>query len=268
MAAEPVIHPTAIVDPGAEVAPSVFVGPYCLIGPQVRLRAGVTLHGHVVLQGRTTLHELVEVYPFAALGLPPQDLKYDGGPTELEVGPRTIVREGVTIHRGSSGAGSGSTTVGADGLLMAYVHVAHDCRVGDHVVAANATQLAGHVQIEDHAVLGGVTTVHQYVRIGTRAITGASSRVQQDIPPFSMADGHPARVVALNRVGLARGGVTPEARSALKQAFRSLFRDNRFSRALDELERGPLMEHTEVRRLCCFLRTSRRGIARPRRSSG
>lgn len=264
MAAKPAIHPTAIVDRAAEIESSVRIGPYCVVGSEVRLHAGVTLHSHVVLQGRTTLHEQVEVYPFAALGLPPQDLKYDGRPTTLEVGARTIVREGATLHRGSSGSDGGVTTVGSDGLLMAYVHVAHDCRVGNHVVVANATQLAGYVSVEDHVVLGGVTTVHQFVRIGMRAITGASSRVQQDIPPFSMADGHPARVVGLNRLGLERGRVTPDAHRALKRAFRALFREGRYSSALEELERGPLMEHAEIRRLCSFLRTSRRGIARPR----
>ena len=262
---ETVIHPTALVHPEAQLGAGVTVGPFSIVGPHVRLLDGVRLHGHVVVEGHTTLHDDVEVYPFAAVGLPPQDRKYDGSATTLVVGARTVIRESATLQPGSVGPGCGETTVGADCLLMAYTHVAHDCVVGDGVIMANATQIAGHCVIEDFAILGGVTTVHQFVRVGTRAITGASARVQQDVPPFTMADGHPAGLVGLTAVGLERAGVPAEARAALKRAFRALFVRGPYAEALSELERGLGAQPKEVATLVRFLSASQRGVMRTRK---
>lgn len=266
MSSETVIHPSALVHPEARLGVGVQVGAFSVVGQHARLGDGVKLHSHVVVDGHTTLHEGVEVYPFAAVGLRPQDKKYDGSVTTLEVGARTVIRESATLQPGSIGPGCGETKVGSDCLLMAYTHVAHDCVVGSGVIMANATQIAGHCTIEDYAILGGVTTVHQFVRVGTRAITGASSRVQQDIPPFTMADGHPAGLVGLNGVGLERAGFSPEARAALKRAFRALFLRGPYAEALDELEGGLALEHPEVATLCRFLRGSERGVMRARKS--
>lgn len=258
------IHALAVVDPSARLGEGVRIGPFAVIGPDVVLEDGVVIHPHAVVDGHTTLQAGVEVFPQASVGLRPQDLKYDGAPTRLIVGPRTVIRECATLQPGS--AEGGVTRVGADCLIMAYCHVAHDCIVGDHVVMANATQIAGHCVIEDFVVLGGVTTVHQFVRIGTRAITGASARVIQDIPPYTMADGHPARLIGLNRVGLERAGLSPETRLALKRAFRALFLRGAYQDALRELEGAPSESCAEVARLCRFLRTSERGVSRARRA--
>lgn len=261
----PRVHPSAVVHPEAQLGADVEVGPFCVVGQNVVLGDRVKLHSHAVVDGHTTLAEEVEVYPFAAVGLRPQDKKYDGTRTTLEVGARTIIRESATLQPGSVGEGNGETTVGADCLLMAYTHVAHDCVVGDGVIMANATQVAGHCTIEDYAILGGVTTVHQFVRIGTRAITGASTRVVMDVPPFMTADGHPAGLVGLNSVGLDRGGYSAEAKAALKRAYRALFVRGPYAEALDALEAGEAEAHAEVAQLCCFLRASQRGVTRARK---
>lgn len=259
------VHASSQVHPEAQLGPGVEVGPFCVVGPHVKLGAQVKLHSHVVVDGHTTLHEGVQVFPFAAVGLKPQDLKYDGSPTTLQVGARTVIRESATLQPGSIGPGCGETKVGSDCLLMAYTHVAHDCVVGNNVIMANATQIAGHCTIEDYAILGGVTTVHQFVTVGTRAITGASSRVQQDIPPFMMADGHPAGLVGLNRVGLDRAGLSEQAKLALKRAYRALFLRGPYAEALEALEAGPAHAHPEVAQLCRFLRASQRGVMRARK---
>ena len=258
----PAIHPTAIVDPRAELGRGVSVGPFSVVGPNVVLGEGCTVHAHVVIEGHTAFGPGVEVFPQAVIGMAPQDRKFDGGITRLRVGARTVLREAVTVHPGSRGA-EPVTVIGSDGLIMAYCHIAHDCRIGDRVVMANASQIAGHCVIEDGAVLGGVTTVHQHCRIGTGAMTGASSRIQQDVPPFCVADGNPARLCGLNLVGLRRDGRSPRAIAALKQAYRALFRQDRYAAALADLAAAPPSE--EVRQLCAFLEQSARGVARARR---
>ena len=263
--AESKIHRLAVVDAGAELGEDVEVGPFAVIGPHVRIGKGAVIHTHAVVDGYTTLGAGVQVFPHAAVGLPPQDLKYDGSPTELIVGDRTVIRECATLQPGSVGENCGVTKVGADCLIMAYCHVAHDCVVGDRVIMANAAQIAGHCTIEDHVILGGVTTVHQFVRIGTRAFTGASTRVVMDVPPFMTADGHPARLVGLNSVGLERAGIPEPVRRAIKHAYRSLFLRGRYAEALDELEATLAKEHDEVAALCRFLRQSERGVTRARK---
>lgn len=181
----------------------------------------------------------------------------------LEIGARTVLRECVTVQPGTSGEGSGRTVVGSDCLIMAYAHVAHDCVIGDKVIIANATQIAGHCVVEDGAILGGVTTVHQFVRVGTRAITGASTRLQLDVPPFMLADGHPAKLYGLNVVGLKRAKLAAASMSELKRAYRMIFVRGPYSAMLDEVERT--MKGTpEVARLCAFLRSSKRGVTRGR----
>ncbi len=259
------VHPTAIVHERAELGAGVDVGPYAIVGEHVRIGDGTRIHSHTVLDGHTTLGDRCEVYPHACVGLAPQDKKYDGSPTRLTIGPRTVIRESATLQPGSVGEGCGLTEVGADCLIMAYCHVAHDCRIGDSVIMANATQVAGHCVVEDFAILGGVTTIHQFVRIGTRAITGASTRVQMDIPPYVMADGHPAALFGLNTVGLDRAGFSDASKRALKEAYKALFLRGRYAEALAELEEGPAQAVSEVAHLCRFLRASTRGVTRARR---
>jgi UDP-N-acetylglucosamine acyltransferase len=253
------VHPTAIVDAGARLDDDVVIGPYSVVGPGAQLARGVTLHAHVVVQGRTELAAGVEVYPFAVLGTPPQVRPPIARSTSVRVGPRTVLREYVTIQPGVQS--DGSTVVGADCLIMAHCHVAHDCRIGDRVVMANLTQLAGHCEVGDDTVLGGLTNVHQFVRIGRRALTGAASRVVQDVPPFCLVDGHPARLVGLNRVGLRRGGLPIERMGPLARAVAAAFpKDGRV------LRRPCLRTITpEVQELLTFMNGSRRGLTSRRR---
>lgn len=259
------IHELAVVDERAELGAGVEVGPFSVIGPNVKIGDGSIIHPNVVIDGYTTLGANVEVFPGAAVGLKPQDLKFDGTKTTLEVGDRTVIRECATLQPGSVGPNCGETKVGSDCLIMAYAHVAHDCIVGNRVIMANATQIAGHCTIEDHVILGGVTTVHQFVRIGTRAFTGASTRVVMDIPPYMTADGHPARLVGLNSVGLDRAGMDAGARRAIKNAFKALFLRGPYAEKLAELEDSLAKEHEEIDRLCRFLRGSERGVTRARK---
>jgi UDP-N-acetylglucosamine acyltransferase len=200
------------------------------------------------------------VYPFASIGLKTQDLKFKGGAPRVEVGDRTTIREGVTIHAAT--ADGDVTRVGSDCLIMAYAHVAHDCMLGDRVILANAVALAGHVTIENQAIVGGVVGVHQFVRIGRLAIIGGCSKVVQDVPPFMTGDGNPAQVRMINKIGLERAGVSAETQSAIKQAFRLLYREQlATSKALERIE-AELGAVPEVRELLTFVRASQRGIAR------
>jgi UDP-N-acetylglucosamine acyltransferase len=256
------VHPNSSVDPKAQLGAGVRVGPFAVVGPNVVLGDGAIVHPHAVVDGHTTVGAKAEIFPGAVVGMAPQDLKYDGSPTRLEIGAKTVVRECATLHPGSVGGRAvGVTKVGEGCLIMAYCHVAHDCVVGDHVVLANAVQLAGHVTVEDHVILGGLTNVHQFCRIGTRAFTGAATRVSQDVPPYLMADGHPARMVGLNLVGLKRAGLPPESISALKRAYRRIFMGTRFRNSIKEVE-AELGEIPEIRRLVAFLESSERGITR------
>ena len=219
------IHPTAIVDPGARIAPGARVGPFCTVGADVELRDGVVLVSHVAIEGHTLLHEGVHVSPYASIGLPPQDLKYKGEPTRCEIGPRTMLREHVTVHRGSIGP-RGHTLVGADCLLMAVSHVGHDCQLGDSVIMANNVMLGGHVQVGEQTFIGGGAAIHQMVRIGRHAMVGGMAGVTNDIPPFGNVFGLPARLVGLNVIGLRRRGFAKDNLAQLRLAFRFLFREN------------------------------------------
>jgi UDP-N-acetylglucosamine acyltransferase len=216
------IHPTAIVEPGAELGAGVKIGPYCIVGANVKLGAGVELISHVVVAGHTTLGARTRVHSFAVLGQPPQDLKYKGEPTRLEIGEDTIVREHATMHPGTA-TGTSLTKVGARCLIMVGAHVAHDCRVGDNVVMVNNATLGGHVNVGDFAILGGMTAVHQFVRIGKYAMIGGMTGVEGDVIPYGMVMGDRARLQGLNIVGLKRRGFSREQIHDLRTAYRLLF---------------------------------------------
>ncbi|MGE0161383.1 MAG: acyl-ACP--UDP-N-acetylglucosamine O-acyltransferase [Gemmatimonadales bacterium] len=255
---ETVVHPTAIVHAEAELGRGVTVGPWALIGPGVRVGDGTEVGPRVLIERDTTIGEDCRLANGAVLGTDPQDLKYRGERSTLEVGDRTVVREFATLNRGT--AASGRTVVGSDCLLMAYVHVAHDCVLGNHVILANAVNMAGHVTIEDWAIVGGLTPIHQFVRIGAHAFVGGGSRVPQDVPPYCRAAGNPPQLYGLNSVGLDRRGVSSETRRALKQAYRLLFQsEENLSAALDRVEQE-VVGSPEVKHLVQFIRSSERGV--------
>jgi UDP-N-acetylglucosamine acyltransferase len=256
--AEARIHATAIVDPSAELGRGVVIGPYTIIGPRVTVGAGTTVASHVLIERDTVLGQDCQISQGAVLGTDPQDLKFKGEPTTLEVGDRTVIREYATMNRGT--AASGRTVVGSDCLLMAYTHVAHDCEIGNHVIISNATQMAGHVVIEDWAILSGVVAIHQFVRIGAHSFVGGSSRIAQNVPPYCRAVGNPPKLFGLNSVGLDRRGFAEEVRAALKQTYRILFQSGLnvsqgIQRAEAEVDQIP-----EVRHLLEFIKNSERGI--------
>jgi UDP-N-acetylglucosamine acyltransferase len=216
------IHPTAVIDPKAQIAEGVEIGPYCVVGPDVVLDRGVRLISHVVVEGRTHIGEGTVLYPFASLGFRPQDLKYKGEPSTLEIGKNNQIREYVTMSPGTEGGGM-VTRVGDGGLFMINVHIAHDCQIGNNVVFANCATLAGHVTVGDYAVLGGLAAVHQFVRIGPYAMIGGMSGVESDVIPYGTVMGERAHLAGLNLIGLERRGFTREEIHALRRAYRMLF---------------------------------------------
>jgi UDP-N-acetylglucosamine acyltransferase len=253
-----VIHPTALIDPSARLGTGVTVGPYAIIGPRVTVGDRCRIGPRVTLQQNVRLAEEVRIGDGSVLGGDPQDLKYGGEETWVEVGPGTIIREYSTINRGT--AATLKTTVGARCFIMTYVHLAHDCHVGDDVVIANATQCAGHVTIHDRAILSGLNAVHQFVTIGTYAFVGGGSRVNQDIPPYVKAVGNPMELYGLNSLGLQRAGFSGEVVAALKRAYRLFFNsDLNLSQAL-ERARTDLPAFPEVERFVAFVESSERGV--------
>ena len=218
----PLVHPTAVVAPGAEIAASAEIGPFCVIGEHVKLGERVKLHSHVVVEGRTTIGDDTQVYPFASLGHRPQDLKYHGEPSRLEIGARNMIREHVTMNPGTEGGGM-LTSVGDDCLFMASAHVAHDCHLGNHVILVNNATLGGHVHIGDYAIMGGLSAAHQFVRIGRHAMIGGMTGVEADIIPYATVTGNRAHLSGLNLVGLKRRGYDRDAIHALRNAYRLLF---------------------------------------------
>lgn len=254
------IHPSAVVHPKAQVGDQCRIGPYCVIGEHVALGPRCRLHSHVVIDGHTTLGADNEIFPFASLGLKTQDLKWKGGITRTEIGDANTFREYVTVH---SATGDGETTiVGSRNHILAYSHIAHNVRVGSHVIMSNVATLAGHVTVEDHAVVGGLAAVHQFCRIGKMAIVGGCSKVVQDVPPFMLADGNPAQTRTINKVGLERNGVSEEAQAALRQAYKVLFREGlTISNALARIEKE-LPGLPEIGHLIEFVRASERGISK------
>ena len=254
------VHPTAVVDPAAQLGEGVTVGPLAVIGPHVKLGAGTTVMAHGMVDGHTTLGEQCHVFPYACIGMRTQDLKDDGKVSYVEVGDRTVMRECVTIN---SGTFEGETTrVGSDCLIMAYCHVAHGCRIGNHVIMSNSSQLAGEVDVADGAIIAGVVGIHQFSRVGTMAMVGGASKIQQDCPPYMITDGNPAAVRGLNSIGLKRAQVGPEARSALKQAFRLLHREGLATTTAIERIRAELTSYPELEHLIEFYENSERGVTR------
>ncbi len=252
------IHPTALIDPSAELGDGVAIGPYAIIGPQVTVGDRCRLGPRVTLHRNVRLAEDVSIGDGSILGGDPQDLKYGGEETWVEIGPQTIIREYSTINRATSA--TFKTTVGARCFIMTYVHLAHDCQVGDDVVIANATQCAGHVTIHDRAILSGLNAVHQFVTIGTYAFVGGGSRVNQDIPPYVKAVGNPMELYGLNSIGLQRAGFSGETVAALKRAYRLFFNsDLNLSQAL-ERARSDLPAFPEVERFLAFVESSERGV--------
>jgi UDP-N-acetylglucosamine acyltransferase len=219
------IHPTAIVDSQAAIDPSVSIGPYTVIGPHVKIAAGTTVGPHCVIEGHTTIGRNNRIFQFASIGAIPQDKKYAGEPCELVIGDRNTIREFCTFNIGSPGGG-GVTRVGDDNWLMAYVHLAHDCIVGNNTIFANNAQLAGHVEVGDWVIFGGFTLVHQFVRVGAHGMTALNSVLLADQPPFVMSQGQPARARSMNFEGLRRRGFAPERISAVKAMHKALYRDD------------------------------------------
>ncbi|RJO63906.1 MAG: acyl-ACP--UDP-N-acetylglucosamine O-acyltransferase [Myxococcales bacterium] len=216
------IHPTAVVDGKARLGKGVAIGPYCCVGPDVELKDNVRLISHAVVAGLTTVGEGSVIYPFASIGHPPQDLKYKGEKSRLAVGRRNVIREHVTMNPGTEGGGM-LTQTGDDCLFMVGAHVAHDCRIGDHVILVNNATLAGHVHVEDWAILGGLSAVHQFVRIGKHAMVGGMSGVENDVIPYGSVTGNRARLQGLNIVGLKRRNISRDTIHALRNAYRLLF---------------------------------------------
>jgi UDP-N-acetylglucosamine acyltransferase len=252
------IHPTAIVHEDARLGAGVIIGPWALVGPRVVVGDGTEVGPRVLIEKDTIIGEDCCIANGAVLGTDPQDLKFKGEHTTLQIGDRTLIREFATLNRGTSA--SGRTVVGSDCLLMAYTHVAHDCEIGNQVILANSVNMAGHVTIEDWVVVGGVTPIHQFVRIGAHAFVGGGSRIPQDVPPYCRVAGNPPKLYGLNSVGLERRGLSDEVRKALKKTYRMLFQsDINLSKALDRAEQE-VPGVPEVRHLLEFIRASERGI--------
>jgi UDP-N-acetylglucosamine acyltransferase len=254
------ISPLSVVHPSARIGAGCEIGPFCVIGENVVLGNNCRLHSHVVIDGYTELGEGNEIFPFASIGLKTQDLKWKGGITRTKIGDQNTFREYVTIHSATS---EGETTVvGSHNHILAYSHLAHNVVLGNHVIMSNVATLAGHVLVEDYAVIGGLAAVHQFCRIGKMSIIGGCSKVVQDVPPFMLADGNPAKTRTINKVGLERNGVPEEAQSALKHAYRILFREGlTIPNALARIE-AELPPLPEVRHLVEFIRASERGISK------
>lgn len=262
---EPLIHPTALVHEHAELAPDVRVGAYSIVGPHVRIDSGTVVGPHCIIDGHTTIGKDNTFYRFCSIGGMPQDKKYQGEPTRLEIGDKNMVREYVTINTGTA-QDIGVTRVGEDNWIMAYVHIAHDCQIGNHTVIANSVQLAGHIYIGDWAILGGSSAVHQFVRIGAHCMIGGTSAIRQDIPPYIIGAGDPFRPVGINTEGLKRRGFSAEVISALKEAYKLVYRrklsiEEAAAQMVQLQEQQPEAAEA-VQVFIDFLNASTRGIAR------
>jgi len=255
------VHPTAIVSKKAKLADDIQVGPYTIIADNVVIGEGAVIHAYCLLEGNTTIGSGCEIFTGAVIGSRPQDLKYKGEKSFLEIGDNNIIREYSTFNPGT-GEGS-KTVVGNSNLFMAYAHIAHDCVIGNNCVIANNGTLAGHVTIEDNAVVGGLVAIHQFVRIGRLSIIGGCSKVVQDIPPYSTCDGHPARVYGLNLIGLRRSGISKDSIEQLNRAFKILFNTGLTAKhALEKVKQEMPSSCNEVSYLVDFIKNSQRGIAR------
>jgi len=255
------IHKTAIVSAKAEIDEGVHIGPFCVVGEGVVIKSRTRLISNVVVEGSAEIGEDCIIHPFATIGVAPQDLKYKNEKTGVKIGKKNIIREYVSIHRASVG-GDGLTEVGDSNFLMAYVHIAHDCKIGNSIVMANAATLAGHVYVEDYAVIGGLVAVHQFTRIGAYSMVGGFSGIGQDIPPYTMASGARAKLYGLNAIGLKRHGFSDEAINNLKRAYKILFREKRTLKEALKKIKSDLPETPEIKHLLEFIEKNKRGICR------
>lgn len=255
------IDARAVIDPKAELADDVSVGPFAVIGPQVQIDSGTRIGPHTVINGPTRIGRNNNIYQFASIGDDPQDKKYAGEPTRLEIGDGNTIREFVTINRGTV-QDEGVTRIGDDNWIMAYVHIAHDCRIGNHTILANNTSLAGHVRVEDYVILGGFTLVHQFCALGAHSFTAFSTGIAKDVPPYVMVSGFSAQPHGLNSEGLKRRGFSAESLAQLKQAYKTLYRSKlTLQDALEQL-RVQAAGSPEVGNMVAFLERQTRGIVR------
>ena len=255
------IHPTAIISPHAHLGAEVEIGPYSVIEANVRLGDRCKLHSHVVIHGHSEIGADNEFFPFAAIGTKSQDLKYAGEPTSLIIGDHNVFRENTTVHRGTTE--DSPTRIGDHNLCLAYSHIAHDCKVRNHVILSNNGTLAGHVTVDDYAIISGLSAVHQFCRVGAHSITGGIAKIVQDIPPFTIVDGNPATVRGINQVGLQRRGFDEADIRALRTVYKKLFlkKDLNLTDALAELDLD-LQKNPHVAHLLAFIEASERGIIR------
>jgi UDP-N-acetylglucosamine acyltransferase len=256
------IHPTAIIDPKAEIGEEVEIGPYSVIEKDVFIDEGTKIGPHVVIREGTHIGKRCQIFQFASIGEAPQAVAYRGERTSLSIGDQNIIREFVTLHRGTV-KGGGKTVLGNENFIMAYSHVAHDCQIGNQVVMANGATLAGHILIEDHAIIGGLSAIHQFCRIGAHAIISGLTGVSQDVPPYMMAAGSRAKLYGLNSVGLKRAQFSEQTLRALKKAYRIIFRSGlTLEKAMKAIEEDNIFLVPEVRHLLDFIQHSKRGISR------
>jgi UDP-N-acetylglucosamine acyltransferase len=256
------IHPTAVIDSKAEIGGGVDIGPYCVIEKDVSIGEGTKIGPHVVIRQGTQIGKACQIFQFASIGEAPQFSGYKGEKTFLQIGDRNIIREFVTLHRGTV-KGKGRTVIGNDNFIMAYSHVAHDCQIGNQVIMANGATLAGHILIEDYAIVGGLVAIHQFCRVGAYAIIGGVSGVLMDIPPYTKAQGAPAKLFGLNSVGLKRANFSEEAIRALKKAYRIIFRSGlTLEKAMKQVGEDEIGQVPEVQHFLQFIQGSKRGINR------
>jgi UDP-N-acetylglucosamine acyltransferase len=255
------IHPTAIVSPEANLEEGVEIGPYTIIGPDVNIGKNTVIGPHVVIDAHTDIGEGCRIFQFASIGAIPQDLKFKGENTRVIIGNYNTIREFATIHQATS-ADIGITVIGDRNLLMAYTHVAHNCKLGNHIIMGNAANLAGHIHIEDHAIISGMTGIHQFTRIGAHCFIGGASAVSKDIPPFVLASGNYAKLYGLNIIGLKRRGFKEETVRALKESYRIIFRSSLLLRVAIEKVKNEVEDLPEIQQLITFIQKSERGICR------
>jgi UDP-N-acetylglucosamine acyltransferase len=256
------IHPTAVLSTEAHIGEGVEIGPYTVIGPDVHIGKNTIIGPHVVVDSHTDIGEGCRIFQFSSIGATPQDLKFRGEKTRVVIGNNNTIREYVTINRATA-ADIGVTIIGNNNLLMAYCHVAHNCKLGNNIVMANAANLAGHIHVEDHAIIGGLTGIHQFTRIGAHCIIGGASAVSKDVPPFVMASGNYAKLYGLNVIGLKRRGFKEETIQALKKAYRIVFRSSLILSVATAKVKAEVDDFPEVRQFVEFIETrSARGISR------
>ena len=255
------IHPSAIVSPRAKIAEGVQIGPFSTIGESVTIGRDTIIGSHVVMDGNTVLGERNKIFPFVSLGLPPQDVNYQGEDTGLIIGNENIIREFVTVNRATTKQ-DWVTRVGDKNYIMAYAHIAHDCTLGNLIIMSNAATLGGHIEIGDHAIIGGLVAIHQFVRIGAYAFIGGKSAIVKDIPPFMMAAGDRARLFGLNQTGLKREGFSQEKIQNLKRAYQIIWRDHHLLKEAMEVVRREIPPFGELDQLLDFLNSSERGVVR------